>query len=87
LACAAAAAPAALNCTGPRYRALYQRDDRLDVVALDRVNCYPVRTGKATALAAMHDHHALAGTMLDSDRFHQAAACGRPVAWTGIEVL
>jgi hypothetical protein len=34
----------------------------------------------------MHDHQALAGTMLDSDRFHQAAAPGRPVAGTDIDV-
>jgi hypothetical protein len=53
---------------------VHQGDDGVDAVALDLVNGHPVRSGEAAALASMHDHHALAGPMLDRGRFHQAAA-------------
>jgi hypothetical protein len=64
-----------------------QRADRVDLVALDRVIRYPVRAGKAASLTAMHDDHALAPTVLESGRLHEAAAGGRPVTGTDVDVL
>jgi len=65
----------------------YQRDDRVDVVALHWVVGDPVRTGEAAGHAPVDQHEPFAAAVLDTHGPHQAAAGRGPVAGADIDVL
>ena len=65
----------------------HQRDDRVDVVALDWIVGYPIGSGEAAYNALVEDYQAFARAGLDAFGPHHPSAPCRTVAGFDIHVL
>lgn len=59
----------------------------VEVVGLLAVARDPIRLDMAASIAAMDEHVALAGPVVECHRAHEASATGGPVAWLTVHVL
>jgi len=65
----------------------HRRDDRIDVVTLNRVVSDPVGSDEPAGQTTVHDYEALSTSLLDSLRLHQAVAGLSTITGLDIHVL